>query len=118
MKIRLHEIEIGSDDVKQSTNFFQRALGLTPLVQQKGLTVFDAGLQGLDLNVSNHLPKGTVCISFIADDLASVEERLTAAGIAYEGPLPSHLGMTTLQFKSPDGFFIKVNTTTLSSPVG
>ena len=116
MKIRLHEIELGSADVQKSTNFFQQLLDLKPAVQQNGLTVFQSGQQNLDFNLSNHLAQNTIAVSFLTDDLTAIEQRLKDAGIAYEGPSPSHLGMNCLQFKSPDGHIIKVNTATASSP--
>ena len=109
MNIRLHEIELGTTDVKRSKSFYQSVLDLKPQVEIEGLNVFDSGTAGLDLNTSNHFPKGIVAISFIVDDLAEIEQNLKAAGISYEGPAPSHLGMNAIQFKDPDGYLIKVN---------
>jgi hypothetical protein len=109
MKLRLHEIEIGTGNVANTTEFFQSALGLNPLLKQNGLTVFDAGLQGLDFNISNHLSTGNVILSFLTDDLAAVQEQLTKAGISFRGPSSSHLGMTFIQFNSPEGLLINVN---------
>lgn len=110
MKLRLHEIELGSGDVEKTTSFLQNLFGLQPTVQQPGLTVFDAGLKGLDFNLSNHLPQGIATISFLTDDLVELERRLKDAGVSYAGPFPSHLGMTCIQLNSPDGYVIKVNT--------
>ena len=116
MKIRLHEIEFGSNGVEKTTAFYQTIFGLKPSVQQEGLTVFDAGLKGLDFNISNHLPQGTVAVSFLTNDLNEMERRLKEAGISYQGPSSSHLGMTCIEFKSPDGYIIKVNTPGPGSP--
>jgi catechol 2,3-dioxygenase-like lactoylglutathione lyase family enzyme len=55
MKIRLHEIELGTGSVEDATRFFQSALGLQTTLKQESLTVFDAGVNGLDFNISTHL---------------------------------------------------------------
>lgn len=116
MKIRLHEIELGSSNVQEASTFFQSVFGLKPLVQQDGLTVFDPGTNGLDLNISSHFPKGIVALSFLTDDLEEMENRLKAAGISFDGPASSHLGMRCIMFNSPDGYIIKVNTPEQDSP--
>lgn len=116
MKIRLHEIELGTEAVRESTGFFQSILGLQPTVQQESLTVFDSGTAGLDFNLSNHLPAGTVAVSFFTDDLPAVEQKLQQAGVKYEGPKASHLGMTAIRFQSPEGFTVVVNTAGPASP--
>jgi catechol 2,3-dioxygenase-like lactoylglutathione lyase family enzyme len=115
MKLRLHEIEFGSSNVKEASDFYRKVFGLPSAVLQEGLSVFNAGV-GLDLNVSNHFPQGVVAISFLTDDLSELERRLKEAGIPYEGPSPSHLGMTCIEMKSPDGYFIKVNSAGPESP--
>lgn len=116
MKIRLHEIEFGSNDVESTTLFYQTVFGLQPTIQQEGLTVLDAGLKGLDFNLSNHLPQGVLAVSFLTDNLSEIESRLKQAGITYQGPTSSHLDMSCLEFKNPDGYTIKVNTPGPSSP--
>jgi hypothetical protein len=62
------------------------------------------------------LAPGDVWISFLTDDLDAVKDQLTKAGVCYEGPSTSHLGMTTIQFKSPEGLLIKVNSPGPASP--
>jgi catechol 2,3-dioxygenase-like lactoylglutathione lyase family enzyme len=116
MKLRLHEIELGIDNVEKATAFYQATLGLTPKVQQESLTVFDAGLRGLDFNLSHHLSTGNVAISFLTDDLAALQKHLNEAGISYQGPFLSHLGMTCIQFSGPGGLLIKVNSPGPDSP--
>ena len=116
MNIKLHEIELGTGDVQGTTAFFQTLLGLQPSLQHQELTVFNAGIKGLDFNISSHLPAGITAISFLTDDLSELTDRLRAAGISYEGPMDSHLGMTCIQFLSPGGYVIKVNTAGPDSP--
>ena len=45
-----------------------------------------------------------------------IGKRLKEAGIAYKGPLPSHLGMMTIELKDAAGYIIKVNTPGTDSP--
>lgn len=116
MKVRLHEIELGTSDLQSNTAFFQSLLNVKPVILQQGLSVFQPGTQGLDFNLSTHVAQGVVVLSFLTDDLTALEQRLKDAGIAYEGPSSSHLGMRCLQFKSSDGYTIKVNEPTSSSP--
>ena len=109
MTIRIHEIELGTRDTAQSQKFYQDILGLSTVVDQLALKVFDSGTSGLDFNVSNHLPANVVMISFITDDLNPIIHRLKAAGIPFSGPKPTHLNMTTVEFRDPSGFLVRVN---------
>lgn len=115
MKIRIHEIELGSHDLSAANAFF-KLLGLQPAIEQDELTVFNSGQKGVDLNLSKHLPAGATQISFITDDLKTLMQHLTVHKIAFEGPYESHLGMLSIQFNSPDGIPILINTPTDSSP--
>lgn len=116
MKIRLHEIEFGTSDADKSMEFYQHALGLDLSVDQAGLKVFKSGISGLDFNTSTHFPTRVVAISFLTDDLQVIIGRLNAMGIDFEGPKNAHLGMLSIEFKDPDGYIIKVNAPTNTSP--
>lgn len=85
MKIRLHEIEFGGNDVLESKLFYQTVLQLKPKIDQEELVVLDSGNSHLDFNISGHLPKGIVAISFLCDNVSEIENRLNEAGISYEG---------------------------------
>lgn len=115
MKIRIHEIEMGSKDLSAANSFF-KMLGLQPVIEQNELTVFNSGQKGVDLNLSRHLSEGVAQISFITDDLKVLMQHLAAHKLEFEGPYESHLGMLSIKFKSPDGIPIVVNTPTDSSP--
>lgn len=115
MKIRIHEIETGSHDLPAASAFF-KLLGLQPAIQQDGLTVFNSGIKGVDLNLSEHLSQGVTQISFITDDLKVMMQHLHEHQIVFEGPFESHLGMLSIRFNSPDGIPILINTPTDSSP--
>lgn len=116
MKMRIHEIEIGAAELETTKSFFQSILGLKPKLEQNNLTVFDSGNNGLDFNISNHLPIGITQISFITDDLKAVMKQLNQSKIQYEGPFESHLAMLAIRLQTPDGIKIVVNTPTDSSP--
>lgn len=109
MKIRLQEIEFGSEMVDQTKNFYQSIFGLEAAVDQKNLTVFTLPTSTIDFNISTHLPAKSMCTSFLTDDLQEIMERLTSNSIKFEGPKPSHLGMISIEFKDPDGNLVKVN---------
>jgi catechol 2,3-dioxygenase-like lactoylglutathione lyase family enzyme len=106
MKLTLHEIEFGTANPSASKAFYNSILNLDTVVDQDNLKVFNAGI---DFNTSTHLPPKVVMISFLTDDLQAVIERLTVNGISFDGPKPSHLGMTTIEFKDPDGYLVRVN---------
>ena len=115
MKIRIHEIEMGSHDLSTSGTFF-KMLGLQPTIEQNELMVFNSGQKGMDLNVSKHLPQGVTQISLITDDLKAMMQQLHEQQVVFEGPYESHLGMLSIKLQSPDGIPIVINTPTDSSP--
>jgi catechol 2,3-dioxygenase-like lactoylglutathione lyase family enzyme len=116
MRIRLQEIEYGSENPARSKDFYNSILGLETTIDQEKLKVFKTGVAGIDLNASTHLPAGVMATGFLTDDLQAVIERLTARGIAFERPKEWHLGMTTIEFKDPDGYLIRVNQPGAASP--
>lgn len=118
MKLRLQEIELGTNDPDKSKLFYNSILGLETSVDQIGLKVFNSGVTGVDFNTSTHFPPKTTVTSFLTDDLQNIIDRLSTNKIAFSGPQKSHLGMTTIEFKDPDGYIIRVNQPTKESPTG
>jgi catechol 2,3-dioxygenase-like lactoylglutathione lyase family enzyme len=116
MKIRLHEIELGTKDPAISKNFYTSILGLDAVIEKENLNVFQSGVAGLDFNTSTHLPTKNTVTSFLTDDLQTVIDRLNDSGIAFDGPKKSHFEMTTIEFRDPDGYLIRVNQPTAASP--
>lgn len=117
MKIRIQEIELGTNDPGKSKLFYSSILGLETTVDQSGLKVFNSGVTGVDFNTSTHFPYNTTVTSFLTDDLQTVIDNLSSKGIVFSGPKKSHLGMTTIEFNDPDGHLIRVNQPTKESPV-
>jgi catechol-2,3-dioxygenase len=116
MKIRLQEIELGIQNTTSSKEFYNSVLGLDIQINQDNLKVFKTGIGGIDFNTSTHLPAKTIVISFLTEDLAAIIATLTEKRIFFEGPKPSHLGMTTIEFKDPDGYLIRINQPSNTSP--
>lgn len=77
MKIRLQEIELGTNDPDKSKLFYSTILGLETSVDQAGLKVFNSGVTGVDFNMSTHFPTKTTVTSFLTDNLQDVIERLS-----------------------------------------
>jgi predicted enzyme related to lactoylglutathione lyase len=117
MKLQLHEIELGSQDLTSGKSFYQDLLGLDLSVDQEHLKVFNPGLGKVDFNLSTHFPPQTIAISFLCDDLQEMMTRLQAGHISFEGPSKSHLGMICVTFKDPNGYIIKINEATEASPL-
>lgn len=116
MKIRLQEIELGTNDPNKSKLFYNSVLGLETSVDQEGLKVFNSGVAGIDFNTSTHFPSKTIATSFLTDNLQNVIDKLSAIGVTFIGPKKSHLGMMTIEFNDPDGYLIRVNQPTDESP--
>ena len=116
MKTRLHEIEFGSQDPNESKLFYNNILELDTFVDHDELKVFNAGVLGVDFNISKHLPAKAMVVSFLTDDLKKVMDNLNANSVRFDGPKPSHLGMTCISFNDPDGYKVKINQSTEESP--
>lgn len=116
MKIRLQEIEFGTNDPNKSKIFYNSILGLETSVDKEGLKVFNSGVAGIDFNTSTHFPSKITVTSFLTDSLQNIIDRLTANDIVFSGPKKSHLGMITIEFYDPDGYLIKVNQPSDESP--
>ncbi|NOT74054.1 MAG: VOC family protein [Cyclobacteriaceae bacterium] len=116
MKLRLHEIEYGSGDVAESKSFYSNVLGLETSVDQPALKVYRTNVNAMDLNFSEHIPKGVISISFLTNDLDIATKELTRKKATFTGPEKSHLGMMSITLHDPNGIVVKINTPTSASP--
>ena len=64
----LHEIELFSLDPEKEKSIYQDMLRLKLNIDNLGLSVYDSGHKGLDLNISTHNPDNKVSLSFLVDD--------------------------------------------------
>jgi len=105
---------IYTPDPERSWRFYGEALGL-PLVRDEGAArVFRvAGKAYLGVCRASEarpcVPDG-ICLSIVADDVEAWHERLTAAGVATEGP-PERLdafGVTSFFLRDPDGHLVEI----------
>lgn len=115
MKIKLHEIELSSQDPEASKRFYHELLGLPIYVDQEGLKVFDSGWAGLDLDTSVHFP-GQVSLSFLVEDSEAFARGLRAKGIPVDDPQDTHLGMRAFELADPDGHRVEIHSPTEQSP--
>jgi catechol-2,3-dioxygenase len=116
MKLILHEIELGTSSPEASKAFYHSLLGLPIAIDQEQLKVFQPTTDGLDFNLSTHLPSKVVMLSFLTNDLNAVIDHLTQQGKSFIGPTPSHLEMTCIQLEDPNGYRVKINMPTDRSP--
>ncbi|MDB5192034.1 MAG: hypothetical protein JWQ96_1597 [Segetibacter sp.] len=114
--MKLHEIEIFSSTPEKAKEFYGEALGLRLHVDRPGLKVYDPGIEGVDLNISEHYPENKISISFLVRDLDAYLEMLRAKGKQVNEPYSSHLGMRSITLIDYEGYRIVINGTTESSP--
>jgi len=115
MKLKLHEVELNSEDPEASKKFYHETLGLPIGQDQKGLKVFNAGWPNLDIDASVHFP-GQVSLSFLVEDIDKFVEGIRAKGIQVEDPTDGHLGVRAVVLEDPDGHRIEIHSPTEKSP--
>ena len=115
MKLRLHEIELYSEDPGTSKEFYNGVLGLPINVDQEGLKCLDSGWSGLDVDTSVHFP-GKVSISFLVEDIEQYVKELRDKGFPADDPVESHLGMRAVVLEDPDGHRVEIQSPTDNSP--
>ncbi|HEX8278717.1 MAG TPA: VOC family protein [Segetibacter sp.] len=67
--MKLHGIELFSNDVERTKDFYSSVIGLRTKLDEDGLKVFDPGIEGVDLNISGHYPANKISLSFLVKDL-------------------------------------------------
>jgi catechol 2,3-dioxygenase-like lactoylglutathione lyase family enzyme len=133
---RLLETALYVDDVERSCDFYQRVLGLGPVLQttaekdlkdrafapldmpggqvlllfKKGTAAKTATLPGG--TIPPHDGSGRLHLAFAisAADLADWRERLAAHGVAIEGEMTWPRGGLSLYFRDPDGHLVELAT--------
>jgi catechol 2,3-dioxygenase-like lactoylglutathione lyase family enzyme len=115
VKFKLHEIELNAKDPEASKRFYSDILGISIMLNQRGLKCFDSGWMGLDFDVSTHFP-GKVSISFLVPDIDQFVTELKEKGVQVEAPRESHLGMRAVALEDPDGHRVEIQTPTEKSP--
>lgn len=91
--MKLHEIEIFSENPAQSAAFYRDSLQLSTKLSIQDLQVLDAGVPNFDFNISAHHPEFKLSLSFLVEDLTAIYTRLEAAGLIVSPIYESHLGM-------------------------
>jgi predicted enzyme related to lactoylglutathione lyase len=114
--MQLHEIELFSNDPDAAGSFYSDTLGLKLQVNEAQLKVFDAGVTGVDLNISNHYPSAKVSLSFLVKDVNAFVKAMKEKKIKLSEPYDSHLGLKAVTLTDNDGCRIVVHSPTAASP--
>ena len=124
---RILETALYCADLAQTADFYQKLLGVEPLLSGDRLVALDAGLSTILLLfqrgnsgalettgglVPAHDGSGPVHLAFAIDasDVASWESRLRHLGIEIESRVRWDRGGTSLYFRDPDGRSVELAT--------
>lgn len=109
--MKLHEIEIFSENPSQTAVFYRDLLQLSPKLTGSDLQVLDAGVSNFDFNISVHYPEFKVSLSFLVEDLTAIHTRLETAGLVVSPIYDTHLGMKGFHLVN-DGLRIVIHSQT------
>ena len=122
------ETAVYVDDVARAQAFYEGAMGLKPMFQDRRLTAYDVAGRSVLLVFKRGaslepavLPGGTIpahdgagplhlAFAIGADQLGAWEERLKANGVEIEGRTDWPRGGTSIYFRDPDGHLIELAT--------
>jgi catechol 2,3-dioxygenase-like lactoylglutathione lyase family enzyme len=122
------ETAIYVEDMARAVDFYERGLGMAPVLRGDRLTAFDAGRQGILLVfrrgmteddqptpggvVPGHDGTGRLHLAFAvaAEDLESWRERLARHGVDLLSEVAWPRGGTSLYFADPDGHVVELAT--------
>lgn len=114
--MKLHEIELYSNNPDEAKNFYSSVLGLKLNVDEPDLKVFNAGINGVDLNISKHNSVNKVSLSFLVKDVNTFIEMMKEKQVELDEPYDSHLGMRAITLTDNDGCRIVIHSPTDASP--
>lgn len=114
--MKLHEIELYSNNPDEAKDFYSSVLGLKLNVDEPDLKVFNAGISGIDLNVSKHYPANKVSLSFLVKDVDAFIKMMKEKKINLDKPYDSHLGLRAVTLTYNDGCRIVIHSLTSASP--
>jgi catechol 2,3-dioxygenase-like lactoylglutathione lyase family enzyme len=116
------------DDLDRAQAFYQKTLGLRPMLRDERMAAFDAGRQTVLLlfrrggstdpiptrggTIPPHDGSGPVHLALAIEtaDLAAWERHLAASATAVEGRVGWHRGGTSLYLRDPDGHLVELAT--------
>src|ERR1700759_5037783 len=100
--MKLHEIELYTDNPEAENFFYDEILGLPVRLDQSQLKVFDPGVEWIDLNISSHYPEQKISLSFLVKDIEALYENLKSKNILVDKPKNSHLGLRAIEIIRSD----------------
>ena len=101
-----------TDHLARSVAFYRDVVGLRPVIDQGAVKIFQVN-PGAYLGVSDlpHRPRGTdgIMVTFVRD-VEAEHRRLSALGVAFEGPPALYMDGTVCAvfFRDPDGYRLEV----------
>jgi catechol 2,3-dioxygenase-like lactoylglutathione lyase family enzyme len=116
------------DDMARARDFYERVMGLEPMVEDARLTAYGVGSGSVLLlfrrgstTETVHMPGGTIpphdghgplhmAFAVAADQLPAWETRLEREGIAVEGRTDWPRGGVSLYVRDPDGHLVELAT--------
>lgn len=115
--MKLHEIELFSNNPDEAINFYSSILGLKLNIDKRDLKVFNSGISGVDLNISQHYPANKVSLSFLVKDVNAFVEMMKEKKIDLNEPYNSHLGLRAVTLTDNDGCRIVIHSPTEAFPI-
>jgi catechol-2,3-dioxygenase len=100
---RVQDVTLRAKNVGELRTFY-RTIGLREvLVRGDDFVVFAAGNSEIVIHVATEQPMAATGVGFLVDDTAAIGERLRAANISYEGPMPLRPGKVGIRLADPNG---------------
>jgi catechol 2,3-dioxygenase-like lactoylglutathione lyase family enzyme len=125
---RIIETALYVDDLDRAAAFYERKLGLAPMLKTRTLFAYDIGgqnalllfLRGASVetqvsergSIPPHDGNGPLHICFAIDtaELAGWETQLEQQGVAIEGRMRWNRGGESIYFRDPDGHLLEIMT--------
>ncbi|HEY7405832.1 MAG TPA: VOC family protein [Candidatus Angelobacter sp.] len=110
---RISAVMLGVRDMNQAIEFYKEKLGLTPLMQEPALALFQCGSVMLGLsrghvNLAPHVA-GATEIVFAVDNVRATHAALSARGVSFMNePRQATPTDWVAHFKDPDGHILSI----------
>ncbi len=99
----LHDITLFASNLSELRDFYTK-LGFRQVVDQgEELVVFEVGDNELAIHSSPDRPQGSVGLTFLVLNIATIEARLRELGIAFRGPQRVRPGLSGITLHDPNG---------------
>lgn len=94
-------------NLRRSVDFYQKLVGLLPVVEEDSFHAFDVG--GVHFCITQGRPKKWVGFDFVTDDVRALHQKLGEVGVDVSKiTKESHSGHEGFYFVDPDGHRVQV----------